>query len=1096
MKHQNGSDFNDLVRIIRFVEELSVQIHGLSDEAEIFRAIGKHFASSKQYEASILLLTEDGSRLRIAESLLTSRKIGSGEKAAGVRLKDYQIDLNKSSIYRRVIREGQTVRVNVSDIIGELFPRPVAYLISKVTGYHKAPCILTPLERQGEIVGALAISSTRLAEALVPSVKNLARHISISLELACEHAGRTRSEEVLLERTHDIKERVKELNLLYNVSELAEKWDTSLETMLEGIVDLIPPAWQYPEITCAGITVEHQMFKTKDYKETIWKQSAQITVQDNRVGTLEVYYVEERPRSYEGPFLKEERALINAVAERLGRIIERRKLQEELRSSEERLMILYESAPDGIYLSDLKGTFIDGNQATEKLTGYKREELIGKSFLKLRLLSAKQIPKAAVNLAKNALGKPTGPDQFILNQKGGKQIALEINTYPVKIKGKPLVLAIARDITERKRREEEIERGAEEWKRTFNSIADFVSIQDKDFRFIRVNKSLADALKVKPKDLIGKRCYEILHKSDKPWPNCPLKEVFEDGKTHTTEVEDPNIGLPLLITASPIFDEKGELVGGVHIAKDITRRKKTEQEIQAYAQELMVMNEQLKVETKKAKESDRLKSEFLANMSHEIRTPLTAISGATHLLNESSLSSEQRKLCDIVAQSGKHLLELINDILDLAIIEAGEVSLEEEEFSLKKTLNKLIPGFKLEAEEKGTKLDLIYPDSLPVRIISDERKLIQILSNLITNALKFTEKGKIEVRVEELANSKIQISVKDTGIGISKEKLPHIFDKFYQVNGTIRRKYQGTGLGLTIVKELVNLLGGEIEVQSTLKKGSTFSFSFSYKPVEEKIEEIVPDKAQDKALFKMEQKARGDINILIAEDDDFNYYVIDRFLKDYTTTRAKDGKDVLEKIEKKRFDLVLMDIQMPKMDGLTATRKIREKNLDLPIIALTAKSMKGDEEKCLAAGCTDYISKPIVPDELIARIEQYTTERPVRGEESSPVKVLDVETLLKNSGKDKGLARKTLHMFVEYLPQQLSQIRKAITDDNSQDLEHLSHSLKGAAKSVGAPRIAKLASNLEKTAANSTIGQSESTFSRLEKEKKRFQRATEKMSIS
>ncbi|GAG17783.1 unnamed protein product, partial [marine sediment metagenome] len=258
------------------------------------------------------------------------------------------------------------------------------------------------------------------------------------------------------------------------------------------------------------------------------------------------------------------------------------------------------------------------------------------------------------------------------------------------------------------------------------------------------------------------------------------------------------------------------------------------------------------------------------------------------------------------------LLELINDILDLAIIETGEVKLEEEEFSLRETLKKLIPGFKLQAKEKGIELDLIYPDSLPSRIISDKGKLIQILSNLISNALKFTEKGKVEVRLESLTDSKIQILVKDTGIGIPKEKLSHIFDKFYQVDGTLRRKYQGTGLGLTIVKGLVDVLGGEIKTQSTLKRGSTFSFSFSYKPVQEKIEEIILDKAQDKALFKVRQKARGDINILIAEDDDFNYYIIDRFLKDYTTSRAKDGKDVLERIEKKRFDLVLMDIQMPE----------------------------------------------------------------------------------------------------------------------------------------------------------------------------------------
>ncbi|GAI50167.1 unnamed protein product, partial [marine sediment metagenome] len=218
-------------------------------------------------------------------------------------------------------------------------------------------------------------------------------------------------------------------------------------------------------------------------------------------------------------------------------------------------------------------------------------------------------------------------------------------------------------------------------------------------------------------------------------------------------------------------------------------------------------------------------------MSHEIRTPLTAISGASHLLSESSLSSEQRKICSIIRQSGEQLLSLINDILDLAIIEAGEVSLEEREFSLNEALKKVISSFKLQVKEKELELKLIYPEDLPSNIRGDEEKITQIVSNFLSNALKFTEKGKVEVRVEELANSRIQISVKDTGAGISEEKLPLIFNKFYQVDGTIRRKYQGTGLGLTIVKGLVDVLGGEIKAQSTLKKGSTFSFNFSYRPV-------------------------------------------------------------------------------------------------------------------------------------------------------------------------------------------------------------------------------------------------------------------------
>jgi len=269
---------------------------------------------------------------------------------------------------------------------------------------------------------------------------------------------------------------------------------------------------------------------------------------------------------------------------------------------------------------------------------------------------------------------------------------------------------------------------------------------------------------------------------------------------------------------------------------------------------------------------------------------------------------------------------------------------------------------------------ILAPD-LPSKILSDEGKLIQILSNLINNALKFTERGKVELRVKRLAHSKIQILVKDTGVGILKEKLSMIFNKFEQVNGTIRRKYGGTGLGLTIVKELVKILGGKIEVTSELGKGSTFSFSFAYRLLKQR---EVSDKDQAKLKPKIKKKTKKDINILIAEDDDFGYYIIERSLEDYTITRVKDGKDALEKIKKKSYDLVLMDIQMPKMDGLEATRKIREKDFHLPIIALTAKAMKGDEEMCLEAGCSDYISKPITPDELIAKVNQYSAKSRLR----------------------------------------------------------------------------------------------------------------------
>jgi PAS domain S-box-containing protein len=269
--------------------------------------------------------------------------------------------------------------------------------------------------------------------------------------IATDITGRKRAE-------YDLDERIKELNCLYGITNIAERPGITLDELYREVANLLPPSWQYPEITCARVICSDEEFRTDNFNTTERVQAANINVGGQKEGTIEVYYLEARPEIDEGPFLKEERLLINAVAERLGKITERKQAEEELKRSEERLKIIFEYAPDGIYLNDFKGNFVDGNRAAEGLIGYTRDELIGKNFLKLKLLSPGQILKAAANLAKNALGQPTGPDEFILNRNDRSQVTVEISTFPIKIKGKALVLSIARDITERKKIEIEREK--------------------------------------------------------------------------------------------------------------------------------------------------------------------------------------------------------------------------------------------------------------------------------------------------------------------------------------------------------------------------------------------------------------------------------------------------------------------------------------------------------------------------------------------------------------------------------------------------------------------------------------------------------------
>ncbi|GAJ15677.1 unnamed protein product, partial [marine sediment metagenome] len=249
----------------------------------------------------------------------------------------------------------------------------------------------------------------------------------------------------------------------------------------------------------------------------------------------------------------------------------------------------------------------------------------------------------------------------------------------------------------------------------------------------------------------------------------------------------------------------------------------------------------------------------------------------------------------------------------------GQGGLEEKDFCLKDLVEKTVLTFDLRAKAKGLRLNVIYSADLPVEIRADQRKLTEILHNLMDNALKFTEEGEVKVRLAKLSDSRIRLQVKDTGIGVSEKEVWRLFDKFYRAGGASSRKYKGTGLGLTLVKELARLMAGEIEVKSRLAEGSTFSFTFPYKPVGQR---TVPRKDRAELEPKVTQRSAKDINILIAEDDDSCYYVMARFLRDYTTSRAVNGKDVLEKTKNKSYDLVLMDIQMPELDGLEATREI------------------------------------------------------------------------------------------------------------------------------------------------------------------------------
>ncbi len=628
------------------------------------------------------------------------------------------------------------------------------------------------------------------------------------------------------------------------------------------------------------------------------------------------------------------------------------------------------------------------------------------------------------------------------------------------------------DFEHRKNIESQLFKSEQKYRSLLEQLTDAIYFTSTDGTFIEFNRATNDLLGYTSDEL------RTLH-VENIYAYPEDRETFKNYIQQNFEVKDYEVQLKrkdgviidCLLSSSVRYSPANNIIGYQGIIRDITLRKKAES-LQR-AKEL-------------AEQANKFKAEFLANMSHEIRTPMNAIVGMVGLLHQTEISSKQEEYLHGVDVSAENLLQIINDILDFSKIEAGKLQLEEKYFSLKQMVDDLIQTIRFKADEKGILLIVNYDEEIPAYISGDSLRLNQILLNLISNAIKFTQQGEIRVTVKLIDTideyARILFSVRDSGIGIAPEKLNTIFESFTQATTDTTRIYGGTGLGLAIVKRLIDMLHGAIMVKSKLDEGSEFIFELKFKAQKGIItaaEKVPPDTNVSIDI--------GNCRLLLAEDHPLNQMVTMEILKHRWKKIQIDvvvsGRAAIEKLYQNKYDIVLMDVQMPEMNGHDATRYIRnhmpEPACKIPILAFTAYATTGEAEKCIDVGMDDFISKPVNADTLCNKIVELLFKSPYISEKNTDKITsatqpaihtkLDLNYFHTLTEDDRDLKIKMIRIMLDETPDEVHKLQNFLEEKNWDGVRAVAHKMKSSMQFLGLDEALELVKSIEQIAKEKTM---------------------------